>query len=53
MTYEVVLNYRFEYPNNNLIKVYYDDSFYTLTSAYLNNILSKDDITHIYENFVK
>ena len=53
MTYEVVLNYRFEYPNNNLIKVYYDDSFYTLTSAYLNNILSKDDITHIYEKFVK
>ena len=53
MTYEVVLNYRFEYPNNNLIKVYYDDSFYTLTSAYLSNILSKDDITHIYENFVK
>ena len=53
ITDEVVLNYRFKYPNNNVIKVYYDDSFYTLTSAYLNNILSKDDITHIYEKFVK
>lgn len=53
ITEEVILNYRFIYPNNNVIKVFYDGSFYTLTSAYLNNILSRDDIAHIYEKFVK
>lgn len=53
ITDEVIFNYRFKYPNNNVIKVFHDDSFYTLTSAYLNNILSKDDIAHIYDKFVK
>lgn len=53
ITYEVILTYRFQYSNSNKIKVFYEDSFYSLTSAYLNKILSDEDIREIYKKFIK
>ena len=42
----------FIYPNNNLIKVFYNESVYFLTAAYLHDILSSDDIEQIYKIFM-
>ena len=42
----------FTYPTNNPIKVFYNESVYFLTTAYLHDILSSDDIEQIYKIFM-
>ncbi len=53
LTYDVVLGYTFQYSSNNKIKVFFEDSFYTLFDAYLNKVLSGEDIRDIHEKFIK
>ncbi len=42
----------FIYPTSNPIKVFYNESVYFLTTAYLHDILSSDDIEQIYKIFM-
>jgi len=53
LTYDNVIGYTFQYSNNNKIKVFFEASFYTLSEAYLKNVLSGEDIRDIHEKFIK
>ena len=45
---ETVADYDFEYSDGNRIRVLYDNEFYTLTEAYENGYLTKENIADIH-----
>ena len=47
---ETVADYDFNYSNGNRIRVLYGGEFYTLTQAYENGYLTKENIADILEN---
>ena len=47
---ETVADYDFNYSDGNRIRVLYDNEFYTLTEAYENGYLTKENIADILEN---
>ena len=47
---ETVADYDFNYSNGNRIRVLYDNEFYTLTEAYENGYLTKENIADILKN---
>lgn len=51
VTKETILNYVFEYSNNNSALVFFENSFYTLKEAYKMKILSDDSLNEIFKHF--
>lgn len=50
-TKETILNYVFEYINNNSAKVYFQNCFYTLKEAYSNKILLTEHLDELIKKF--
>ena len=46
---ETVLDYCFEYSDSNRLLVLYEGEFYTLSEAYENGYLTKDDIAKVWD----
>lgn len=48
---ETIINYVFEYSNNNCALVYYNNCFYTLKEAYTNKILLIEHLDELIKRF--